>query len=124
MQQKIASQQKHFFIFYLYRNKVKNIVTYIISVEDCNSKETFRLFSTNTGTPHVICNHGVFLYNCSIGLFSGMAIYCINTNFYSSTPRNFFARIPTTKDRTATPVEIRAISRKRRLKGWSWATEV
>ena len=43
---------------------------------------------------------------------------------YSSTPRNFFARIPTTKDRTATPVEIRAISRKRRLKGWSWATLV
>ena len=43
---------------------------------------------------------------------------------YSSTPRNFFARIPTTKDRTATPVEIRAISRNRRLKGWSWATLV
>ena len=36
---------------------------------------------------------------------------------YSSTPRNFFARIPTTKDRTATPVEISAISRKRRRKG-------
>ena len=36
---------------------------------------------------------------------------------YSSTPRNFFARMPTTKDRTATPVEISAISRKRRRKG-------
>ena len=36
---------------------------------------------------------------------------------YSSTPRNFFARIPTTKDSTATPVEISAISRKRRRKG-------
>ena len=36
---------------------------------------------------------------------------------YSSTPRNFFARMPTTKDSTATPVEISAISRKRRRKG-------
>ena len=34
-----------------------------------------------------------------------------------STPRNFFARIPTTKETTATLILIRAISRKRFLKG-------
>ena len=36
---------------------------------------------------------------------------------YSSTPRNCFARMPTTKDTTATPTLISAISQKRLLKG-------
>ena len=36
---------------------------------------------------------------------------------YSSTPRNFFARMPTTKDSTATLTLMSAVSAKRRLKG-------
>ena len=45
-------------------------------------------------------------------------------NDYRSTPRNFFARTPTMKDMTATLTLMVAISRKRDLKGSSWATEV
>ena len=40
---------------------------------------------------------------------------------YRSTPRNFFARMPTMKDSTATEMLMTAISVKRRLKGWSCA---
>ena len=36
---------------------------------------------------------------------------------HSSTPKNFFASTPTTKDRTATLTLMSAISAKRRLKG-------
>ena len=43
---------------------------------------------------------------------------------YTSTPRNFFARTPTMKLITATLMLMTAISRKRDLKGSSWATEV
>ena len=43
---------------------------------------------------------------------------------YRSTPKNCFARMPTKKDTTATPMLIPAISTKRERKGWSIATEV
>ena len=46
----------------------------------------------------------------------GLKVF-IKKQYYSSTPRNFFARMPTTKDSTATLTLIRAISAKRRLKG-------
>ena len=54
-------------------------------------------------------------------IFTKLSVFLF---LYRSTPRNFLARMPTTKDRTATLMLMIAISENRDLKGSSWATEV
>ena len=58
------------------------------------------------------------------GAFRDEITLCSAAPDQISTPSTCLARIPTMKDTTATVMLMTAISRKRDLKGSSWATDV